>query len=58
MHFIRITDAKDPDGVEARRRGLERFLARVAKHPVLCSTKLFHVFLTLKDDKVSFITIL
>ena len=42
----------DPDGVEARRRGLERFLARVSGHPVLGCTKIFHTFLTAKDDKV------
>ncbi len=50
--------ARDPDGVEARRRGLERFLERVAKHPVLCSTKIFHAFLTAKDEKVYIVCVL
>ena len=43
---------RDPEGVEARRRGLERFLRRVASHPVLGSAKLLYTFLTAKDDKV------
>ena len=38
-------------GIEARRRGLEHFLNRVANHPVLGSTRLLHDFLTAKDDK-------
>lgn len=38
-------------GIEARRRGLENFLNRVASHPVLGSTKLLRDFLTEKDDK-------
>ena len=37
---------------EARRRGLEKFLIRIARHPVLASTKLFREFLTAKDEKV------
>ena len=37
---------------EARRRGLEKFLIRIARHPVLSSTKLFREFLTAKDEKV------
>ena len=47
-----VEGAKDPDGVEARRKGLEHFLMRVVRHPVLSCTKLFHAFLTAKDDKV------
>ena len=43
---------KDFDGMKSRRAGLEKFLARVARHPVLSCTKLFHLFLTTKDDKV------
>ncbi len=38
-------------GIEARRRGLENFLNRVANHPVLGSTKLLRDFLVEKDDK-------
>lgn len=37
---------------EARRKGLEKFLIRIARHPVLASTKLFREFLTAKDEKV------
>ena len=42
------------ESTDARLRGLHRFLTRVARHPVLGSTKLLRDFLTIKDDKVSF----
>ena len=42
----------ETDGIELRRRGLEKFLHRIAIHPLLGSTKLFQDFLTIKDDKV------
>ena len=48
-----FTGLSELEGNEARRRGLEKFLVRVARHPVLASTKLFHEFLTArKDEKV------
>jgi len=46
------TAPKDFDGLKAWRTGLEKFLMRVANHPVLSCTKVFHLFLTAKDDKV------
>ena len=44
--------AVDAETMETRRRGLEAFLNRIAGHPLLASTKSFHDFLTIKDDKV------
>ncbi|XP_003384967.1 PREDICTED: uncharacterized protein LOC100640359 [Amphimedon queenslandica] len=41
----------DDDFKESRRRGLERFLNRVAKHPILGSTKILQVFLMATDEK-------
>ena len=41
------------DFIESRRRGLERFLNRVAKHPVLGCTKILYEFLTASGDKVT-----
>ena len=57
MLFIERTTLSPPglSGIEeneARRRGLEKFLIRIARHPVLSSTKLFREFLTAKDEKV------
>ena len=43
----------EPNFVEARRRGLERFINRVAGHPVLGASRVLHEFLTNKDSKVS-----
>ena len=43
----------EPNFVEARRRGLERFINRVARHPVLGASRALHEFLTNKDSKVS-----
>ena len=51
--FYTLAGVRDPEGIEARRRGLERFLSRVSSHPVLGSAKLFHTFLTAKDEKVN-----
>lgn len=42
----------DPEFVYHRRRGLERFLNRCACHPVFAYSKVFHDFLTRKDEKV------
>jgi len=36
---------EDVDYIEHRRRGLERFLKRVARHPILSASKLFIRFL-------------
>ena len=47
----KLIDTGLEDGIEARRRGLENFLNRVANHPVLGCTKLLRDFLTEKDDK-------
>ena len=42
-------------GKEARRKGLEKFVRQVARHPVLGCTRFLKVFLTedTKSDKVS-----
>ena len=41
----------DADFVESRRRGLQRFLNRVANHPVLGASSVFRHFLTVTDQK-------
>lgn len=41
----------DPEFVYHRRRGLERFLNRCSCHPVFAYSKVFHDFLTRKDEK-------
>jgi sorting nexin-9/18/33 len=41
----------EDDFLENRRRKLERFLNRVAKHPLLGSTKILHIFLIATTDK-------
>lgn len=37
---------------ESRRKLLEKFLVRVAKHPVLGSSRVLHFFLVAANDKV------
>lgn len=39
------------DRKDLRRRGLEKFLHSVARHPVLACTKILRVFLTDEDSK-------
>ena len=39
--------------IESRRRALERFVQRVAKHPALGNSRALHDFLTIKDSKVN-----
>ena len=44
-----------PEQKDVRRKGLEKFLRKVARHPVLGCTKFLKVFLTddeTKSDKV------
>lgn len=41
----------DEEFIELRRRGLERFLNRVAKHPVLGESSVFRHFLSATDQK-------
>ena len=50
--FKYISGNLDPEFVYNRRRGLERFLNRCACHPVFAHSKIFHDFLTCKDEKV------
>ena len=47
-----FSDSSDVVAQETRRRRLEKFLARVARHPLLGATKIFNEFLTVNDDKV------
>ena len=39
--------------IEARRRSLERFMARCAEHPVIREDPTFRMFLAADDDKLS-----
>lgn len=55
LAFIRVNifpGNLDPEFVYHRRRGLERFLNRCSCHPVFAYSKVFHDFLTRKDEKV------
>ena len=53
-----FTGSVDAETIEMRRRGLEAFTNRIAGHPLLASTKSFHDFLTIKDDKVGLYAII
>eukprot|EP00052_Salpingoeca_macrocollata_P007399 m.59686 g.59686 ORF g.59686 m.59686 type:complete len:471 (-) comp16015_c0_seq2:153-1565(-) len=43
----------DPEFVERRRAGLDRFLKRIAAHPVLSHNETFRVFLTAKSHELT-----
>lgn len=47
-----IASSSDLAALETRRRQLEKFLTRVAKHPLLSATKVFYEFLTVNDEKI------
>eukprot|EP00731_Ephydatia_muelleri_P002526 Em0001g2526a len=47
-----ITSSSDLTALETRRRRLEKFLIRVARHPLLGATKVFYEFLTVNDEKI------
>eukprot|EP00050_Salpingoeca_kvevrii_P006703 m.291100 g.291100 ORF g.291100 m.291100 type:complete len:426 (-) comp12408_c0_seq1:55-1332(-) len=43
----------DKDFLERRRRGLERFMQRVAAHPILNTSDAYHAFLTMRGHEFS-----
>ena len=58
IYSLCITTTGKERGKEGRRKGLENFLRKVARHPVLGCTRFLKVFLTedTKSDKVCLTT--